>query len=129
MASHGYDAGQVNLMSDPEPGVQFYTHISDQYSPFYTKVISRVRDATHVLDGLLYPESELEIAEHYTNTAGFTEHAFGLMHLLGVAFAPRIRVFYDKRLFIQGKADKYPALQSIISTTALNIKRNRSPLE
>ncbi|GCR76638.1 transposase [Escherichia coli] len=32
-----------------------------QYSPFYTKVISRVRDSTHVLDGLLYHESDLEI--------------------------------------------------------------------
>lgn len=102
--------------------MQFYTHISDQYSPFYTKVISRVRDSTHVLDGLLYHESDLDITEHYTDTAGFTEHVFALMHLLGFAFAPRIRDLHDKRLFIQGKADNYPALQSIISTTPLNIK-------
>ncbi len=54
--------------------MQIYTHISDQYSPFYTKVISRVRDSTHVLDGLLYHETDLEITEHYTDTAGFTEH-------------------------------------------------------
>lgn len=45
-----------------------------------------------------------------------------LMHLLGFAFAPRIRDFHDKRLFIQGKADRYPALQSIISITPLNIR-------
>ncbi|TCB96359.1 Tn3 family transposase [Kosakonia quasisacchari] len=122
VGSHGRYAGQVNLKYGQEPGVQFYTHISDQYSPFYTKVISRVRDSTHVLDGLLYHESELEITEHYTDTAGFTEHVFALMHLLGFAFAPRIRDLHDKRLFIQGKADKYSALQSIISTTPLNIK-------
>ncbi|CBJ90455.1 transposase (fragment) [Xenorhabdus nematophila ATCC 19061] len=122
VGSHGRYAGQVNLKYGQEPGVQFYTHISDQYSPFYTKVISRVRDSTHVLDGLLYHESDLEITEHYTDTAGFTEHVFALMHLLGFAFAPRIRDLHDKRLFIQGKADKYPALQSIISTIPLNIK-------
>ncbi len=122
VGSHGRYAGQVNLKYGQEPGVQFYTHISDQYSPFYTKVISRVRDSTHVLDGLLYHESDLEITEHYTDTAGFTEHVFALMHLLGFAFAPRIRDLHDKRLFIQGKAEKYPALQSIISTTSLNIK-------
>ena len=52
----------------------------------------------------------------------FTEHVFALMHLLGFAFAPRIRDLHDKRLFIQGKADNYPALQSIISTTPLNLK-------
>jgi TnpA family transposase len=38
-----------------------YTHVSDQYAPFQTKVtIVTVRDATNVLDGLLYHESDLE---------------------------------------------------------------------
>lgn len=41
----------VNLKYGQEPRVQFFMHISDQYSPFYTKVISRVRDSPHVLDG------------------------------------------------------------------------------
>ena len=50
-----------------------------------------VRDATHVLDGLLYHESDLKIEEHYTDTAGFTDHVFALCHLLGFRFAPRIR--------------------------------------
>lgn len=69
VGSHGRYAGQVNLKYGQEPGVQIYTHISDQYSPFYAKVISRVRDSTHVLDGLLYHESDLEITEHYTDKA------------------------------------------------------------
>ncbi|CAD5740391.1 truncated transposase [Escherichia coli] len=85
-------------------------------------MISRGRDSTHVLDGLLYHESDLEITEHYTDTAGFTEHVFALMHLLGFAFAPRIRDLHDKRLFIHGKAERYPEHQSVISTTSLNIK-------
>lgn len=122
VGSHGRYAGQVNLKYGLEPGVQIYTHISNQYSPFYTKVISRGRDSTHVLDGLLYHESDLEITEHYTDTAGFTEHVFALMHLLGFAFAPRIRDLHDKRLFIHRKADRYPEHQSVISTTSLNIK-------
>lgn len=122
VGSHGRYAGQVNLKYGQDPGVQIYTHISDQYSPFYTKVISRVRDSTHVLDGLLYHETDLEITEHYTDTAGFTEHVFALMHLLGFAFAPRIRDLHDKRLFIHGKAELYQGLQSIISTTSLNLK-------
>ncbi|MDD8534588.1 Tn3 family transposase, partial [Escherichia coli] len=44
-----------------------------------------VRDSTYVLDGLLYHESDLRIEEHYTDTAGFTDHVFALMHLLGVS--------------------------------------------
>ena len=64
----------------------FYTHISDQYAPFSTRVVNvGVRDSTYVLDGLLYHESDLRIEEHYTDTAGFTDHVFALMHLLGFA--------------------------------------------
>ena len=64
-----------------------------QYAPFHTKVINAtVRDATHVLDGLLYHESDLRIREHYTDTAGFTNHVFALCHLLGFRFAPRFPV-------------------------------------
>ncbi|MGC6746962.1 Tn3 family transposase [Escherichia coli] len=40
----------------------FYTHISDQYAPFSTRVVNvGVRDSTYVLDGLLYHESDLRI--------------------------------------------------------------------
>lgn len=93
----------------------FYTHISDQYAPFHTKVInSPVRDATHVLDGLLYHESELRIEEHYTDTAGFTDHVFALCHFLGFEFAPRIGDLADKNLYVPGKAGDWPALLSLV---------------
>ena len=92
----GEASGQVNLKYGNDPGVTFYTHVSDQYAPFHTKVINAaVRDATHVLDGLLYHESDLRIEEHYTDTAGFTDHVFALCHLLGFRFAPRIRDLSD----------------------------------
>jgi hypothetical protein len=69
--------GQVNARYGTDPGVTFYTYVSDQYAPYYTKLINAtVRDATHVLDGLLYHESELQIEEHYTDTAGFTDQVY-----------------------------------------------------
>ncbi len=75
--------GHVNPKYGTESGRQFYTHVSDQYAPFSSQLLNAgVRDATYVLDGLLYHESELRIAEHYTDTAGFTDHLFGLMPLL-----------------------------------------------
>ena len=78
----------------------FYTHISDQYVPFHVKVINAtVRDATYVLDGLLYHESDLQIQEHYTDTSGYTEHVFAMCHLLGFRFAPRMRDLPDKKLY------------------------------
>jgi TnpA family transposase len=108
--------GAVNPKYGSDPGVQFYMHVSDQYAPFHTKVINvGVRDATYVLDGLLYHESDLRIEEHYTDTAGFTE--FALMHLLGFRFAPRIRDLADKRLFMPGKQAEYPALTALFGGT------------
>ena len=116
VGGHGQAIGQVNLKYGQKPGIQLYTHVSDQYSPYHVQVISAgVRDSTHVLDGLLYHESELHIEEHYTDTAGFSDHVFALMHLLGFQFAPRIRDLNDKRLYINGEADDYPALASMVS--------------
>ncbi|MGB4948676.1 MAG: Tn3 family transposase [Candidatus Competibacter denitrificans] len=122
----GQFAGQVNLKYGQEPGVQFYTHLSDQYAPFHTNVINAtVRDATHVLDGLLDHESDLRIEEHYTDTAGFTDHVFALMHLLGFRFAPRIRDLADKRLYIHGDAKPYPTLTELIGGS-INVKHIRA---
>ncbi|WP_250147699.1 Tn3 family transposase [Escherichia coli] len=73
----GESTGHVNPKYGSEPGRLFYTHISDQYAPFSTRVVNvGVRDSTYVLDGLLYHESDLRIEEHYTDTAGFTDHVF-----------------------------------------------------
>jgi TnpA family transposase len=118
-------SGHVNPKYGSEPGRMFYTHISDQYSPFSTKVINvGVRDSTYVLDGLLYHESDLRIEEHYTDTAGFTDHVFGLMQLLGFRFAPRIRDLKDTKLYLPKNGQDYPALKPMIGGT-LNIKHVR----
>ena len=84
-----------------EPSKLFYIDISDQYAPFSSKVVNvGVRDFTYVLDGLFHHESDLRIEEHYTDTAGFTDHVFALMHLLGFRFAPRIRDLSDNKLYL-----------------------------
>ena len=74
---------------------------------------------------LLYHESDLRIEEHYTDTSGFTDHVFALMHLLGFRFAPRIRDLADKRLFVPGKPASYPALAVLIGDT-INTKPIRT---
>lgn len=123
---HAEKTGRVNPKYGSEPGVLFYTHISDQYAPFHTKVINvGVRDATYVLDGLLHHESDLRIEEHYTDTAGFTDHVFALMHLLGFRFAPRIRDLADKRLFTTDSKKSYPAINTLIGGP-INVKHIRS---
>lgn len=125
-SSNAQSTGHINLKSGSDPGRTFYTHISNQNTPFSTKVVNvGARDSTYVLDGLLYHESDLRIEEHYTDTAGFTDHVFGLMHLLGFRFAPRIRDLGDIKLFIPKNDMVYDALKSMISNDKLNIKQIR----
>lgn len=125
-ASKAKSTGHINLKYGSSPGRTLYTHISDQYAPFHTKVVNvGIRDSTYVLDGLLYHESDLRIEEHYTDTAGFTDHVFALMHLLGFRFAPRIRDLGDTKLYIPKGETTYNGLKPMIGGT-INLKQVRT---
>jgi TnpA family transposase len=117
--------GHINPKYGSEPGRMLYTHLSNQYAPYYAKLVNvGVRDSTYVLDGLLYHESDLRIEEHYTDTAGFTDHVFALMQLLGFRFAPRIRDLGETRLYVPKGQVAYDALKPMIGGT-INIKQIR----
>ena len=116
VGGRGKQSGSVNLRYGTEPGLTFYTHISDRYAPFHTKIINAtVRDATHVLDGLLYHESDIQIEEHSTDTLGFTDHVFFLCHGFQFRFMPRIRDLGDRRLYVPERGASYPALSPFIA--------------
>src|SRR3546814_16617281 len=101
--------------------------MTHQYDPFHNKVINvGLRGSTYVRYGLLYLESDLLIEAHYTDTAGFTDHVFALMHLLGFRFAPRIRDLGDTKLYIPKGDAAYDALKPMIGGP-LNIKHVRAP--
>jgi TnpA family transposase len=63
-------------------------------------------EAPYVLDGLHHHahHTDLRIVEHYTDTAGATDHVFGLCHLLGYRFAPRIKDLKDRKLYTAEKS-------------------------
>ena len=111
----GEGLADINARHGNEPGVTFYTHLSDQFGPYYTKVIAATAsEAPHVLDGLLYHQTGLQIEEHYTDTGGATDHVFGLCHLFGFRFAPRIRDLKDRRLYLFPGQKVQPILQPLV---------------
>lgn len=118
----GEVGGLVNLHYGQDPGVKFYTHLSDQFGPFHTKVIAATaNEAPHVLDGLLYHQSSLVISEHYTDTGGFSDHVFAMCRLLGFRFAPRIRDLKEKRLYLLPGMTVPPELASLVGGT-INVR-------
>lgn len=95
-------------------GVEMYTWTSDQYSQYGSKVVpATVRDATHILDEILDNEIDLPIAEHTSDTAGYTDLIFGLFDLLGLSFAPRIRNLAAQRFYKLDDLSATPAVASM----------------
>jgi len=69
-----------------------YTHVSDQWSTYGTKIIvPTVREAHFALDEFLGNATDLPVTEHATDTHGATLINFGLFDLVGKALTPRMR--------------------------------------
>ena len=80
-------------------GVTAYTSIDESHRLYYSTVISvNERESGYVIDGLLHNET-VESTIFSTDSHGFSEVIFGLTHLLGVMFAPRIKHFKDQQLY------------------------------
>jgi len=112
---HGEVHAGYNTKYGSEPGVKFYTHISDRYAPLHTKVVAaNASEVAHILDGLLHHECSLDIREHYTDTAGTVDHVFGLCHLAGFRFAPRIRDLAARHLYVADAHATHKSLHPMI---------------
>lgn len=111
----GEAIADVSARHGNEPGVSFYTHVSDQYGPFHTKVIAATAgEAPHVLDGLLYHQSGLAVAEHAVDTGGASDHVFGLMPFFGCRFAPRLRELKERKLHLPPGVSVDPLLAPLV---------------
>ncbi len=114
------ELGVSSLHADSNPhygtgkGATIYRFTSDQFSTFSAKIIpTSSRDAPHMVDGLLNNNTDLNIYEHFTDTAGYTDQVFGLTHLFGFRFAPRLRDLADSKLFTLSESDVYVNLNEI----------------
>ena len=114
-AGFGRDASRLNTHYGPKPGFKVYTHLSDRYGPFFTKLIAATAsEALHVLDALLYHQSEVPVGRHHTDGGGDSDHVFALCSLLGFQFAPRIPDLKHRRLYSFGKPSDYSTLEPMI---------------
>ena len=82
-----------------EQGVVTYTFIDESNRLFYSQVINvNERESGYVLDGLLN-NGAVKSDIHSTDTYGFSSVVFGLTHLLGFGFAPRIKNFKKQLMY------------------------------
>ena len=80
-------------------GVTVYVFLDDTHRLFYSTVISSSEsEAAYVIDGLMHNDV-VQSDIHSTDTAGYSEIIFGVCHLLGISFAPRIKNFRKEKLY------------------------------
>lgn len=79
--------------------ITVYTFTDERHFLFHSTLISSTeREAAYVIDGLMKNEV-VKSDIHSTDTHGYSEMIFGVTHLLGFSFAPRIKNFREQRLY------------------------------
>jgi TnpA family transposase len=80
-------------------GSAVYSFIDERNRLFYSTVLSSSeREAAYVIDGLLH-NLAIKSTIHSTDTHGYSEVVFGVMHVLGIFFAPRIKNLKHSTLY------------------------------
>ncbi|HJN25955.1 MAG TPA: Tn3 family transposase [Rhodospirillales bacterium] len=95
-------------------GVSAYTFVDERHLLWHSLMISAAdRESTYVIDGLMHNDV-VKSDIHSTDTHGYTEAVFGLTHLLGFSFAPRIKGIGKQTLYIfkpKNRAEDYWKIQ------------------
>lgn len=108
-------------------GVTWYNLASNQFTGLNGDTVpGTFRDSLYLLAVVLEQETELQPTEIMTDTAGYTDTIFGIFHLLGLQFSPRIADIGGARFWrVDGKAD-YGILDEL-AANRINIKLERIP--
>jgi TnpA family transposase len=103
-------------------GVTWYNLASNQFTGLNAVTVpGTLRDSLNLLAVVLEQETELTPTEIMTDTAGYTDTVFGIFHLLGYQFSPRLADIGGARFWrIDGKAS-YGALDEL-AAHRINIK-------
>ena len=91
-------------------GVSVCTFIDERNFLFHSTVVSSAeREAAYVIDGLMHNDV-VKSDIHSTDTHGYTDVVFGVMHLLGFSFAPRIKNVGNATLYsVTHRRNEYEA--------------------
>ena len=90
-----------------DKGVSAYTFIDMRNFLYHSLIISSAEHEAHyVIDGVMRNDV-VKSDIHSTDTGGYSEILFGVMHLLGFAFAPRIKNFTKCQFYAFNKRKWY----------------------
>ncbi len=99
-------------------GITLVNYTSDQFSGFKNIVVTgTLRDSLVVLEGLLNQETGLRPKELMTDTASHSDVIFGLFHVLGYQFSPRLADVGEARFWRIDPSADYGVLNGLARQT------------
>ncbi|NOR42035.1 MAG: Tn3 family transposase [Gammaproteobacteria bacterium] len=116
-----FDMYEQNLLSEYHiryasyGGVGYYL-VSDNYIALFSRFIPcGVREAVHLIDGLMENESDIQPTRIHGDTHAQSTVVFGIAHLLGIKLMPRIRDINSLILFKPDRRQAYEHIDAILS--------------
>lgn len=95
-------------------GITYYTLTSDQFTLLHGMVVpGTLRDSLYILATLLGQRTNLDPKEIMSDTAGYSDLVFGLFHLLGYQFSPRIKDVGGSRYWRIDRSADYGKLNKV----------------
>lgn len=99
MKGDSLNANYSYKYNDKRLSVSACTFIDSRHLLFHSIVFSSaIREAAYLIDGLMH-NNVVNSSIHSTDTHGYTELIFGITHLLGFSFAPRIKNIKSQTLY------------------------------
>ena len=116
-----FDMYEQNIMSEYHlryasyGGIGYYL-VSDKYIALFSRFIPcGVREALHLLDGILENTSDIQPKTIHGDTHAQSTVVFGLAHLLGIKLMPRIKDINSLIFFKPDGRSVYPHIDSLFS--------------
>lgn len=116
-----FDMYEQNLLSEYHiryasyGGVGYYL-VSDKYIALFSRFIPcGVREAVHLIDGLMENESDIQPEQVHGDTHAQSTLVFGLAHLLGIKLMPRIKDINALIFFKPDRRHRYPHIDELFS--------------
>lgn len=99
-------------------GVVIYWHVEKKATCIYSQLKQcSSSEVAAAITGVIRHCTEMQIKQHYVDSHGQSEVAFGMCHLLGYDLCPRLKPIHSQKLYLVDSADTscYPHLKLVLT--------------
>jgi TnpA family transposase len=99
-------------------GVVIYWHVEKKATCIYSQLKHcSSSEVAAAITGVIRHCTEMQIKQHYVDSHGQSEVAFGMCHLLGYELCPRLKPIHSQKLYLVDSADasRYPRLKPVLT--------------